>query len=679
MNARPTQEVQSGLSKPWFANPGRLLFWALIACGVLLRLLNLGGAGYHKDEAEFVRDAVFPDSFFAVYQNEFARFWHYQHLFLVKFLIRGSVKLIGYAGTFPPEWLARLPFALLGIGALPVFYRLGKADGGRTGGLWALFLATFSVYLVFYSREAYDYGMLMFFGAGSVAWGVLLLRAWFEEKRFAWPLAAGYMVFSWGLLNSHLCGLLFLAVWNALMGLSLLLDRESRRRLIGRPFLWWTLTGGMAYLIFSPFIVSLMSHGLQYGLSKAKPANVFLMIPYTLGPMGWGESLWALVPYIAVLLAGVWAGVWRREGLSRRINVLLALLLVGYFALQAYMLRYNRYEVRYFAPMYPLLLYFVAIGVRAAVDGGVRMAGGLRARGLHAAAALLLLGWLGPSLVCVVLLRNNLIWNYRPVAEWVNQNLPENGIYCLKDMWHLSMLPHVYSTPGRFVTAFPEEQVRLRTTFFLQHPLACSVEFLPVDVLKYDPVGATVEHLPRETLFRHQRMISDPYWERLYRMKTHPLGSVSQLANRYGSHVLICWNTPADLPVLARERGDAFYSYPGTEWGYARDQQMNDWMLLEERGTVVVGNLETNMATATIEMPVGSVPGAGRLTVAVGSGAPRVYDVEGSKVQNLTLADIPLQPGTNTLAFRYMGMVPGQKGRLLLHHVTVKKTVTGNP
>lgn len=61
-----------------------------------------------------------------------------------------------------PEWVLRLPAALLGIATVPLIYLLGERLGGRWTGLIAALLLTLSGFHIWYSQEARMYSLLAF-------------------------------------------------------------------------------------------------------------------------------------------------------------------------------------------------------------------------------------------------------------------------------------------------------------------------------------------------------------------------------------------------------------------------------------------------------------------------------------------------------------------------------------
>jgi hypothetical protein len=230
----------------------------------------------------------------------------------------------------------------------------------------------------------------------------------------------------------------------------------------------------------------------------------------------------------------------------------------------------------------------------------------------------------------------------------------------------------VYETPGRAATGIPEQYIEQREDFFLRFPLACSVEFIPPDVLY--PAPGQQPAWPRDRLFARRHWVFDACWEKLFRLGTHPLGSKSASYNKFGSRVLLCYNLPEDLPVLAQRRGERFWRYFGPEWQYVRDRQMNDWMTIEAQGTVFVGNMGTNPASVSLEMPVAAAPGDGQLVVSSRNSGGVAFNLPALRIVTLSLTNILVNPGTNAVSFRFRGTAPDQSTRLLVQGVTVKES-----
>ncbi len=596
-------------------NKGLWLGLLLLGVGLALRLVKLGEASYTIDEINVVRDAVGQPSVDAIYKTELERFTWYHRLPFLMAVIHVWLKNFAEVaqGAFPTETDARLPFALFGTLTLPLFFLLGRAAGGVRTGWWLFGLATFNIFHLFYSREAYDYVLVMGFTAAALWAGVRLLRDCEQRVTFNWRVALAGGVASWGLLQSHLAGLLFLGPWNALLALALFL---RARRTGGWPVVFgWLMVFGLPYLMFMPFVIRVFN----FVTTESPVANRVSMaiVPALLGRMGWGEQLYALIPFVACVIGG---GIAAARGGGAQPGRWLLVQGALFLLVQTYALRVGRFEVRYYAPIAPLLLLLAAWGLSWWQDR-VRAPG--VARWFPVTAAVVVLALTAPSLRAVVDLQCRGGYNYKSLARWLNENLPENGIYSYWNVYDGRGVPTVYPTPGRHM-AYPvpwssaedykKYQVRDRLAqFFQRFPHAVYVETAPIDL--FAPTKITCPPIDRAQLFAHQTLITDPAYKAMVRWKTLPLGE-AQPESAHLDEMLVCHNRVEDLPELARKRGRALYHLFGKEWRFYKDQRnMSDWLITEQGGTFQVGSLASNAVPVEIKLAAFAHPGGCLLNV----------------------------------------------------------------
>ncbi len=667
----PVIEAGSG-----FTSRERWLFWGILAFGALVRFLWLGRASFMIDEINVVRDAATQPGYSAIFHTELDRFTSLHRLPLLMFILRFVFQSIGYHSSFPPEWLARLPFAVLGTLSLPLFYALGRTLKNKTLGLWCMFLVSVSVFHAYYSREAYDYSMVVFFSAGTLWSAVELLRCEFKDvKAGPWRVAA-YLFFSIGILQAHLSGLLFLGPLNALMFLLLF---RSPGGMKGNQLGRWLAMMGAAYVVFLPFLLRLFG-GFETTESPLAKQFTLEAVPALFGRMGWGQFPWTLAPFVGFLLAGL-AGIRlahdRRE---RFLLILLALQFLAYFAVQSWMLRVSRFEVRYYSALFPLLIVFVAFGIDYVVTWCRAKWPGAPAVALHAAVAVPLFLWLLPSLwsVCALQARG---YNYKGIAAWINQNIPPNGTYAFYNIYELRGVPQVYPTPGRTATSAAvwssgDDYQRVQppkrvASLFSRFPQIYFVEVAPDDILapetKADP-------LPREALFMRHEWLLDPAWDRLLQLRTFPPSEV-QLNATNAPRTLVSWNTVEDLPALAAKNGRSLYVAFGDGWQYARDQQMNDWMLLQTGGSIHLGNAGKEPAKALLRISALAPAGDTLLTVTDSRGATVLDHARMvPEFRDVTVTNLVLPPGLSRFDLQTVPAPGAMNGQLAVYAIGVTPT-----
>jgi mannosyltransferase len=150
-------------------------------------------------------------------------------------LVHAWVSVAGntpFAFRFFSAW-----WAVLG---LPLLYRLGQRLMGRRVGAWALLLAAFSPFYVYYAQEARTYALTLALALGS-SWALL---AWLDERR--WYLLVLYAVTTSVCLYTHYAALLLPMVQVAFVLL-------SARRVKRRSVLCCLAAQMMVGLLFLPW------------------------------------------------------------------------------------------------------------------------------------------------------------------------------------------------------------------------------------------------------------------------------------------------------------------------------------------------------------------------------------------------------------------------------------------
>lgn len=614
------------------------LFWSVIAGGLFLRLAWLGRASLQIDEIVTIRDALAQPNLASIYQTELQRFFWYRVLPLFMFPIHWMGLLWHGTEGFPPEWLLRLPSALVGAATIPLCYLLGKELGGRRVGWMAMVFAAISPFHIYYSREAYAYGYVMFFCAGVLWMSLRLLQHdWKGSKLLPWKIGLGYVVFAIGFVHSHLTAMLFLSSWTIVL-MAFVVRRCGWRDFLKPTNLFFLgLVGGIPYLVFSPFLLQLLSHG--YKSTDAGAVTVYFSaasVRTLFGRMGWGEAWWSLVPFAAVLIAGIRWLFSNRNDRSRDLALALLIQLALYIVFQAVYQNqtHSRFEIRYFSSVFPILTVLAASGLVFAHSyfsgaGGARKAVGILL-------FVVLAGWvsLGDGLVVALKSRG---YNYKDMARWIRENVPEGGVYAQSVIFEMRGVPNVYPTPGRtatFVSANATDDdsrryplVGLMRSFFTLNPQAYLMEIAPADLLAPE-VGSP--SIPRNELFARQVWLTDPAWEWLIRLKVLPCGEVQKNSANMPK-ILVSWNEPGDIQALATRNNRPFYHVWGPQWRYLKQTdgspRMNsNWMGVSGNGQLMVGNTTPEGRSVLLQLTAISPAGCS-LTVTGPDGAPLVKDV----------------------------------------------------
>ncbi|MCO5044062.1 MAG: glycosyltransferase family 39 protein [Verrucomicrobia bacterium] len=660
----------------------KTIFWALLVAGLIFRLLDLGRASFQIDEVNVVQFALQEKGLFTAYGTELQRFLFMHRLPLLMIVLKAVLWGHDVATSgFPSEFLARLPFTLIGVASLPLVFALTRRLAGVKAALWAMALTALSPFHVYYSREAYDYSMLICFSTGVLWAGLRIFDAAREGRKPSLRDIAAYGVLSVLLLYAHLSGLVFLASWCAVLGVALLANPQTRtpNRLLSLVAIL-----GAPFLFFLPFLLKLLGKGWVDSDASASVRRISSSIlKDLLGRMGWGEAWWALLPFIAVLGWGVYSLLRAQTNTKRTARLLLVHLAIS-FALQAYLLRVARFEIRYFAASMPILLVVAGVGIASLSEKIVERAPRILAS-LRYALAAVLLAWLGYNswLVTQLECRGS---NFKELARWVQSHLPENGIYCFWNGYELRGVPSVYPTPGRSAT-FPvtwssaEDYRRLQVqermvSLFQRFPTTAYVEYWPTDLL--DPLTPFNKPVPRSDLFVNQVWLTDPAFQKMVKLKTQPTGD-TQWQNRYIDHILISYNRPEDMAELARKQGRALYHYFGADWHYVKDRGMNDWLVTRQFATLIIGNASTSNQSGRIAIQAMAPPNGCRLTI-YGPDNQRVADrveIPGDRVGELAINAL-VAPGEMKLTFEVLPSPKQMDATLYVHGASVSRVAPQN-
>ena len=644
--------------------------WLILACIVLLgaglRLVNLARGSFMIDEVNVVRFAKDAESYGSIIKTEYDRFSWMHRMPLPIMLIRAGIDLTGDTAAFPGEFSTRLPSALLGIVSILLLFLAARRMAGDAAGLVAAALLALSVFNVYFSREAYDYALVMMAAAGTL-YAFARIRADTQDGgRLSRNTILVYVLLSALLMHAHLSGVIYLVCLLLATGLLLLWERQRQRAPWG-GLLRTLLILAAPCVTLLPLGLALMAH--PFAATEQSTAQRFSWdIPVAiLGRMGWGEVWWVILPFALCVAAGLLV-LWKKD---RRLWLLLAGGTLLYAGIQTVALRMARFEVRYFAPLFPMLLCAAALGLVGAIVW-LRQRGGRRLATVAAlAAAVAIVGWLAPSLAAVNLMKlRGGSGYYKYCAAWVMEHLPPNGVYCFRSIYPLRGVPNAYATPERWGTYLvptdsPDENRTLDVTgrfasFFRRFPLSVYIDELP-DVIKELPV------MPRSDWLLRTEWLDDAGFNLLDKLHTAPWGEAPPGSSR----LRICYNLKEDLPVLARRRGATWYHYQGPEWVSFKDQRsLLDGMLMQESGTLVIGSLATNQQPLHLIFSLAAL--GGNLKVAImppaGQGNTRIIELVSGQLTSVESPTLNAKPGENPLTFKVLNPDPGR--RLLFVDIT---------
>ncbi|NLX42024.1 MAG: hypothetical protein GXY79_00935 [Chloroflexi bacterium] len=316
----------------WLQRSWPWVLAGLLVLGAALRLYHLGTQELRGDEAFSVLMAQGSPG--TIIHNLLAN--GDPHSPLHYLLVHATLSVAGWG-----ELALRLPSALLGLLAIPVFCWVGRQAGGRPWALLLALLAAGAQPLVWIGQDLRNQYVLAVL-ASAAATGLLLWQASGPPRRWR---AAGWLAYAL-LLALTVYGFYYAGLALLGHGAYLLLHGERRR-------LWlpWCLAVALAVALFLPWALVaapavLASNQLKSPTAPALAPFVLESATYLTAGDGWARPWGRGIAALGLLLAGLGARrLWRRDRALAGAS-LLALLATG---LALYLVRHLRsvYEPRY--------------------------------------------------------------------------------------------------------------------------------------------------------------------------------------------------------------------------------------------------------------------------------------------------------------------------------------------
>jgi uncharacterized membrane protein len=249
----------------------KLMVWAIVALGALLRVRALSAKSFWLDEIASVVIARMPGNFF----------WHWLGTQEGNMALY-YVMLRPWLGIHLGEGTVRLLSVLPGVASLPVMYLLGKRLFGRSVGLLASLFLALSTCAVVYSQEARAYSWLLFGVIVSTYFFVRLIEQPTYAMACAYGLTAGVTFYF------HYFGLL-VPLAHAVSLLALPRERRPWKHLIlaaamigtlGAPVLWMIHIQPVRHLdwVSKPSLLELYHLGVFLAAESGKGAGPALLV-----------------------------------------------------------------------------------------------------------------------------------------------------------------------------------------------------------------------------------------------------------------------------------------------------------------------------------------------------------------------------------------------------------------
>lgn len=567
--------------------------------------------------------------------------------------------MVGFSDVAHSPLLNRLPMVVVGSLAVPGVYVAARTLFGRGPTAWcAAILMACSFYPVYYSREAYCYAYVLFFGA----WG---LAAWARSYRHggAWNLAVATLAFT-GMALSHLGAVVMVAGAAAVAG-SFWFVATWRRFVMprARNLFHAMLAPLLAFLVASPFLLKFMLMNTAH-IGSGHAPSLWIIWNDAVNKMFLGEK-----PVLAALAWAVWfVGVAALFAVGRRDRssagpMVAATLILGLILLGIATSRTQYSSARYFSPLAPAT--YVVFGAGLAGIGGLwasRSPWSRAGDGRFAA-----FGLVACCVVSHVAFFLPLYWviqnKHEPfarAAEWMNGNLPPGTPYVLQSAYHHRWLGQFHPLPSLvpltpYVHAGSESEdvVRPRQVALLDRIPQAAV------VLMGGQAGDSAEppwEWPKSR-YRNRVCIGSQELRRLMRTGIFP-GVPNEQVQDWDYDIYVFFDRWADQLERAREDGaGVVFDFP--EWAY-QGQQVSPQETLyfrlpkDARRAFTIDNVNDHEVAGRVVVDFLVVGPGGRssdVSLACDDSTVSAPGVEHGKLSRLSL-DVPaLQSGTSEISF----------------------------
>ena len=650
------------------------IFIGLLLLALASRFIALGKADMWTDEILFANLTSVEMSPLAVFSNMLKSFLNIGHLPLpyvfhniVLHLSKGFVE-----DPLHSAFLQRLPAALWGSLAIPVFFLFAKRLLGKVAALGASLLFCFSFYAVFYSREAYVYAPIMFFATLTFLFYVPAMVDGKLSRRAAIGAGIGLL----GAVYSHVSGCLLVVVLTLYATLFLLCtkakpEQEETRK--ARLKLWGLCLGALCFTI--PFFWQYLSgkSPMNFQPAPAIPA----ILNDVISKMFLGASPVASVLAWIIFVVGALALTKKSEKRHAQLIVLIAT--VATMGIIAYSSSKTLYSSRYFCVIAPGY-YLICTAGLLALGGAFQRLLKRRAQPVFVLTLLvpILAIHIGIYLPAAYALPAKSV-NFGGISDWLNKNLKQGTPYVIESAYELRFVSGYFPTPG-LVPAAPHVHgpglaemnlLRERQRGFMQaFPNAPFIESARhgserlADVPIWDWPHKNfrqVHHVLNEPL---RKLTSRGIWPQT-------IGSEGRIQE---FDTPIWYNTDADIEAIARERRDVVQVfYEG--WACVQIQQgVYARYVQSAQGQVRVRNLTGEPLPGVLDI-TGGIAGPENgfeLTVALDGKILLTEKKWSGTLWSQATPHIVLPPGDHALSWSVRGPAGVQLQGLLLSGVAFR-------
>lgn len=606
--------------------------------------------------------------------------------------------LVAPADVFPPghyvllhlsfmlfgtgDWSARLPGAIMGTAAIPIQYMISRFLFGRKIAFLSGLFACFSMYSMYYSRDAHGYGVYLFLGWLSLYFYCRILFS--DGRRFShW---FGYATSSVLMVLTHFIGTVA-CLQQAIVGVILIAVRIWKRSAWG-PTKRLILGFGASALIVGTGLAFYTGTFINTIKGKTVMSDPILLkitpefLGFIFSRQGFGNGI-GLCLFATLLLAGFIYVAAR----SRILAATMLLWIAFPYAIFAMVWLGHIAEVRYFIYAYPFTILFACCGIWALMKLGLRLSSG-RSWG-YAVAVPLLVVWglkMIPAYDDFYRMTGH-VWPKREMRDWVNATFPDGTTILYENYYELRWIgPDGYVMPNKNFAYLgiynnPKEYVaqRMRDRFraFLEKYPESLFYFSDDSRELQGPwswPGSYFAHrksfvnyhglmLARRGLFHID--VGNDIWQDDYTR-------VSWLARS------IYYNTDEDLAKMARNSGRMAFRRLIRGFHFYLTQQGNelmDWMVITDEGRMAIHQLDTMPRNVKITAQAVGV-GANGLDISgpEGTTVGSLKLVEG-RIQEYVVAVSNLPPGKTELSLKIRAsqkLPAGRPPAVLFQNITVE-------
>lgn len=561
------------------------LLAGIMAIGLFLRTFDLGRTALWIDEITIVMFGAPPRTTWqiiqAIYAAKFGGFTG-QHMPFQYLLANWAQQVHPWAGNAVDTFWLRLPFALLGVGTIPLVYLACRRFYGSMAGLWSALLVSVSFFHVYVSRDATSYSPLLFFLALNW-WGLAELLQSPESpvrKKIACVI---YGLGALGALFTHMTAWLTLGA----QGLFLVVAHVRHLRATqpkpaaGAFFRGPYATCALILLISTipvlPMVLGGMSQFNKSTTGEAAEPITLALLTYQLAFFGWGRTSGRLTAFLVVLIAGIFFLFWNRDKRSIGLFHLGLIILPAIFF---FVFLGRGYFPRYLAVVHLPLLGLAGVGLSSLCTHAGRLAhrpGLVLKIGGTAVVTLLIIGHLQPYRVLFSM--SDKLHPISKVRDWIIKNVPEGGLYVWRNSYFLREIPQTLSVGRRYTAESDYPNVGVPDAVYESRSQIVRDYFqrIPLAVLIVEPDEA---YSPRfwpwiQTDFaRKEHLTIHPELEKLWRLGFGYHGFKEPVPFDYYAH----YNTADDVMQRSRQNNQPITVIP--QFGQWRFVPANSMQLL---------------------------------------------------------------------------------------------------